>query len=191
MAEIEKEGRIRLIPVRSIKPSPIQLTTIDPEIERMLLEDMRKGAHRITPILVRPLTPEEKEACKERYPNAEYEMIDGNKRLRNAELLQWDQIPAVVLDISREESFEISYRKNKERGTVDPMLEALYFKHLYIDRKLPAFKIAEMFTLTEKYVRQVISRVGIEKEAVRKIIRQANDKPCWMMLVLRLNFGVS
>jgi hypothetical protein len=78
-----------------------------------------------------------------------------------------------VLDISREDSFEISYRKNKERGTVDPMLEALYFKHLYIDRKLPAFKIAEMFTLTEKYVRQVISRVGIGTEAVRKIIRQA------------------
>jgi ParB/RepB/Spo0J family partition protein len=173
MAEVEKGARIELIPLRAIKPLPLQLTTIDPEVERMLLEDMRKGSERIDPILVRRLTLEEKEACKERYPKAEYEVIDGHKRLRNAELLLWEQIKAIVVDVSRDEAFEISYRKNKERGTVDPMLEAIYFKHLYIDKKLPAFKIAEMLSLSEKYVRRVIARVGIETEAVRKIVRQA------------------
>ena len=173
MAEVEKGAKIELIPLRAIKPLPLQLTTIDPEVERMLLEDMRKGSERIDPILVRRLTSEEKEACKERYPKAEYEVIDGHKRLRNAELLLWEQIKAIVVDVSRDEAFEISYRKNKERGTVDPMLEAIYFKHLYIDKKLPAFKIAEMLSLSEKYVRRVIARVGIETEAVRKIVRQA------------------
>jgi len=172
MAEIEKGAKIELIPVRAIKPSPVQLVVINPEVERALLEDMRKGVDSIDPIRVRRLTPEEIEECKAKYPHAIYEVIDGHKRLRNAELLHWEQIKAIVMDVSREEAYEIAYRKNRERGLIDPMLEALYFKHLYIDLKLPAYKIAEKFNLSESYVRKVIARVRIEPEAVRKIVRQ-------------------
>ena len=178
MAEIEKGERIELIPVRAIKPSPFQLTTIDPEVERMLLEDMRKGVESVDPIRVRPLSAEEIEECKGKYPHALYEVIDGHKRLRNAELLHWEKVRAYVMNVSRDEALAIAYRKNKERGTVDPMLEALYFKHLYVEKKLPAYKIAEMFSLSESYVRLALSRVKIDTEAVRKIVRQtAIGKP--------------
>jgi len=139
----------------------------------MLLEDMRKNPYRVDPITVRRLTPDEKEASKTKYPNAEWEIVDGHKRFRNAELLHWETIPAIVLDISREEALETNYRKNRERGTVDPMLESLYFKHLYINLKMPAYKIAEHFNLTERYVRQVLSRIGIQPEAARKIVTQS------------------
>lgn len=170
MAEIGKEAKTELF-IRIIKPLPMQLGVMDYETEAMLREDMRK-TKRIDPIWVRKLTPEEKEECKARYPQAEYEVIDGNKRFRNAELLQWETIPAIVLDVSREEAYEIAYRKNKERGKIDPMLEALYFKHLYIEKKLPAFKIAEMFNISEKYVHKVMKRVRIQPEAARELVRQ-------------------
>jgi len=170
MAEIGKGAKTELF-IRIIKPLPMQLGVMDYETEAMLREDMRK-TKRIDPIWVRKLTPEEKEECKARYPQAEYEVIDGNKRFRNAELLQWETIPAIVLDVSREEAYEIAYRKNKERGKIDPMLEALYFKHLYIEKKLPAFKIAELFNISEKYVHKVMKRVRIQPEAARELVKQ-------------------
>jgi ParB family chromosome partitioning protein len=171
MAEIKKEAEIELIPLRKLKPLPIQLGVIDHETEAMLREDMRK-TKRIDPVWVRSLTIEEKEECKAKYPQAEFEIIDGHKRFRNAELLHWETVPAIVFDVSREEAYTIAYRKNKERGAVDPMLEALYFKHLYIDLKLPAHKIAEMFDINEKYVYNVLKRVQIQPEATREIVRQ-------------------
>jgi ParB/RepB/Spo0J family partition protein len=171
MSEIEKEAKIELIPLKKLKPLSIQLGVIDHETEAMLREDMRK-TKRIDPVWVRVLTAEEKEECKAKYPQAEFEIIDGHKRFRNAELLHWETVPAIVFDVSREEAYAIAYRKNKERGAIDPMLEALYFKHLYIDLKLPAHKIAEMFDINEKYVYNVLKRVQIQPEATREIVRQ-------------------
>jgi ParB/RepB/Spo0J family partition protein len=170
MAEIEKEAKIWLIPLRKIKPLPLNVNLIDHETDKMLLEDMRRNPEGIDPIIVRRLTPEEREAAKERYPFAEYEIIDGHKRFANAQLLHWDTIPARVLEVSREEAFETNYRKNRERGTIDPMAEALYFKHLYIDQKMKAEEIASKFNLSEDYVRKVLARVGIKPEVARRIM---------------------
>jgi ParB/RepB/Spo0J family partition protein len=169
MAQIE--AKIELIPLRKMKPLPMQLGTMDHEIEAMLREDMRKSK-RIDPIWARKLTIEEKEECKAKYPQAEFEIIDGHKRFRNAELLHWETVPALVFDVSREEAYAMAYRKNKERGAVDPMLEALYFKHLYVELKLPPYKIAEKFDVSEKYVYQILKRVEIQPEATREIVRQ-------------------
>jgi len=172
MAEIEKGAEIKLIPLRKLKPLPLQISVINYETETMLREDMRK-TKRIDPIWVRKLTPEEIEECRSKYPQAEFEVIDGHKRVRNAELLHWEKIPALVIEASREDAYAIAYRKNKERGIVDPMLEALYFRHLYIDLKLPAYKIAEMFDISEQYVYSVLKRTQIQPEATREIVRQA------------------
>jgi ParB/RepB/Spo0J family partition protein len=173
MSEIEKEAKIWLIPLRKIKPLPLNVNIIDHETDKMLLEDMRRNPEGIDPIIVRRLTPEEREASKEKYPFAEYEIIDGHKRFANAQLLHWDTIPARVLEVSREEAFETNYRKNRERGTVDPMAEALYFKHLYIDQKMKAEEIASKFNLSEDYVRKVLARVGIKPEVARRIMMEA------------------
>ena len=181
MAEIGKEEKIELIPVRTIKPLPLEVTTIGREEEAMLRNEMAiesQGLYRIDPIRLRKLTPEEKEECKEKHPYAEVELVDGHKRLRVAQELHWQNIRAIVMHISRDEALELNYRKNKERGTVDPMLEALYFKHLYIARNLPANKIADMYGMTEIRVRQILQKVKITKEATRMVLRQAaSGKP--------------
>jgi ParB-like chromosome segregation protein Spo0J len=165
------EFSIRQIPIRKLKPLSIQIGVMSQDIEAMLREDMRKKK-RIDPVWVRILKPEEMEESKSKYPDAEFEIIDGHKRVRNAEILHWEIVPALVFDVSREEAYIMAYRKNKERGIVDPMLEALYFKHLYIDLKLPAYKIAEMFDITERYVFNVLKRIQIQPEATREIVRQ-------------------
>jgi hypothetical protein len=43
MAEIEKEAKIWLIPLRKIKPLPLNVNIIDHETDKMLLEDMRRN----------------------------------------------------------------------------------------------------------------------------------------------------
>jgi ParB-like chromosome segregation protein Spo0J len=166
------EFSIQQISIKKLKPLPIQIGVMSQDIEAMLREDMRKKKS-IDPVWVRKLKPEEMEELKSKYPNAEFEIIDGHKRVRNAEILHWETVPALVFEVSREEAYIMAYRKNKERGIVDPMLEALYFKHLYIDLKLPAYKIAEMFDITERYVFSVLKRVQIQPEATREIVRQA------------------
>jgi ParB/RepB/Spo0J family partition protein len=181
MSETGKEEKIELIPVRTIKPLPLEVTTIGREEETMLRNEMAtesQGLYRIDPIRLRKLTPEEKEECKEKYLYAEYEVVDGHKRLRIAQELHWQNIRAIVMDILRDEALELNYRKNKERGTIDSMLEALYFKHLYVKKNLPASEIADMHGMSEREVRRILQRVKITKEATRMVLRKAaSGKP--------------
>jgi len=171
MSEIEKEAKIWLIPLRKIKLHPLKVNINDHETDKMLLEDMWRNPEGIDPIIVRRLTPEEREAAKERYPFAEYEIIDGHKRFANAQLLHWDAIPARILEVAREEAFEINYRKNRERGTVDPMREAAYFRYLRDVKKMTVDQIAEKFRISHREVDRILSRIRVSQEA-RKVISE-------------------
>ncbi len=173
MAEIGKEGKIELIPIEQLKPLPMHFTVIGREEEDMLREDMKtKDVNSIDPILVRKMTPEEIEEAKEKYPFAKYEIIDGHTRWEIAKLLKWTEIRVVVKECSRDEAYILNYKRNKERGIVDPMLEALCFNHFY-QKGFTATQLAERFGVSERRVWQILKRMKVEKEARRKIVQQA------------------
>lgn len=173
MAETGKEGRIELIPIEQLKPLPMHFTVIGREEEDMLREDMKtKDLNSIDPLLVRRMTPEEIEEAKEKYPHAKYEIIDGHTRWEIAKLLKWSEIRAVVKECGRDEAYIINYKRNKERGFVDPMLEALCFNHFY-QKGYTASQIADMFHVKESTVWKVLQRLRVGKEARRRIVQQA------------------
>ena len=173
MAETEKEGKIELIPIEQLKPLPMHFTVIGREEEDMLREDMKtKDVNSIDPLLVRRMTPEEVEEAKEKYPFAKYEIIDGHTRWEIAKLLKWSEIRAVVKECSRDEAYILNYKRNRERGFVDPMLEAMCFNYFY-QKGYTASQIAEMFHKKETTVWSTLRRLKVGKEARRKIVQQA------------------
>jgi len=173
MLEIEKEGKIELIPIEQLKPLPMHFTVIGREEEDMLREDMKtRDVNSIDPILVRKMTLEEIEEAKEKYPLARYEIIDGHTRWEIAKLLKWNEMRAVVKECSRDEAYILNYKRNKERGLVDPMLEAMCFNHFY-QKGFTATQLAEKFGVSEPRVWQILKRMKVEKEARKKILQKA------------------
>ncbi|MEM3464464.1 MAG: ParB N-terminal domain-containing protein [Candidatus Bathyarchaeia archaeon] len=173
MAETEKEGKIELIPIEQLKPLPIHFTVIGKEEEDMLREDMKtKDLNSIDPILARKMTPEEIAEAKEKYPLAKYEIIDGHTRWEIAKLLKWTEMRVIIIECSRDEAYIINYKRNKERGFVDPMLEAVCFNHFY-QKGYTASQVADMFHVKETTVWNTLQRLKVGKEARRKIIQQA------------------
>ncbi|MEM4480822.1 MAG: ParB N-terminal domain-containing protein [Candidatus Bathyarchaeia archaeon] len=173
MLETEKEGKIEVIPVEQLKPLPMHFTVIGREEEDMLREDMKtKDLNSIDPLLVRRMTPQEIEEAKEKYPYAKYEIIDGHTRWEIAKLLKWSEMRAVVKECSRDEAYILNYKRNKERGKVDPMLEAMCFNYFY-QKGLTATQLAERFRVSEPRVWQILKRMKVEKEARKKILQKA------------------
>ncbi|MEM3753344.1 MAG: ParB N-terminal domain-containing protein [Candidatus Micrarchaeaceae archaeon] len=173
MLETEKEGKIEVIPVEQLKPLPMHFTVIGREEEDMLREDMKtRDLNSIDPLLVRRMTPQEIEEAKEKYPYAKYEIIDGHTRWEIAKLLKWSEIRAVVKECSRDEAYILNYKRNKERGKVDPMLEAMCFNYFY-QKGLTATQLAERFRVSEPRVWQILKRMKVEKEARKKILQKA------------------
>lgn len=167
MAEIE------LIPIEQLKPLPMHFTVIGREEEDMLREDMKtKDLNSIDPLLVRRMTPEEIEEAKGKYPFAKYEIIDGHTRWEIAKLLKWTEMRATIIECTRDEAYIINYKRNKERGFVDPMLEAICFNYFY-QKGFTGTQLAEMFRVSERRVWQILKRMKVEKEARKKILQKA------------------
>lgn len=167
MSEVETEERVFRVPLQFIKPLPFNTTAIGTKEGEMLHEEMKRpdGPEKIDPIILRRLTPEEIEECKEKYPWVKYEIVDGHTRFKIASALHWPWIRARILDVSREEALEMNYRKNKERGQVSPLNEAIYFKHLQVDLKMSPYDIGEKFGYSEKEVNEILARAVLPKDA--------------------------
>jgi ParB family chromosome partitioning protein len=150
-----------------------------------------KGLYKIDPILVRRLTDEEIQKYKEKNPWAKFMLVDGYKRWEAARELGWHNIRAIITDITLDEALEFNYKKNKIRGTVDPLKEATYFRYLAEVRKMPAEKIADNFGLSIRRVYQVLSRLkGVEplkkifgESAFTSIVRNKKIEP-WHLEIL-------
>ena len=174
----EKQQTIELVPLQSIKPLPGNAAAIGKEEDSMLRTDMTrieaKGLYKIDPILLRRLTAEEIQEIKTKEPwsQVQFQILDGHSRWEAARDLGWTRIRAIIVDATRDEALEINYKKNRARGTVDPLREAMYFRHLYEDLKLTEEKIAEKFGIDRSYVAKILKRIKISKEARRNIVNR-------------------
>lgn len=177
MSEKETQERIIQVPLQFIKRLPFNTTVISEKERRMLHEEMKRpdGPKKIDPILLRRLTPEEIEQYKDKNPWVKYEIVDGHTRFEIAKQLNWPWIRARIIDATREEAYEINYRKNRERGTVSQLAEAIYFKHLQQDLKMPPWKIGEKFGLGEIEVKKIHSRAVIPRDARRYITSKLSE----------------
>jgi ParB/RepB/Spo0J family partition protein len=119
------------IEVGKIEKNPWNPNVMKEEEYEALKQDMHiHGVNGVDPILVSikkifygsgPLTSEE-------YSGHGYVIIDGEHRWLAAKELGWKTIRAEVTSIREEEAKTLCYRRNRERGTIDPFKEAALFK---------------------------------------------------------------
>ncbi len=137
-------GMTRLIPVSEIVASPFQPRRHfdEPSIERLASSIRRAGL--MQPVIVRRGA-------------GGYELVAGERRLRAARLAGLERIPALVRELSDEESAEWGLVENVQREDLNP-----------IERAHGLRALAERFALSQADLGE---RVGLDRSTVANLIR--------------------
>ena len=106
--DIQKQGRILMLPVDCIEPSPYQARTAfdEPEIAALAVSILQNGL--LQPISVR------------RVGIRKYQLVAGERRLRACRLAKLDKVPAILADYDDSESAALGLLENLQRSQLDP-----------------------------------------------------------------------
>jgi len=116
-------SEVSFVPLSRIKLNEYNPNSMDASTFRGLLTDMKEGgSEAVDPVLLRPL-------------EEGYEVVDGEHRVRAARRLGWTEIRARVQDLSLEEAMLVNFRKNVERGRLDPVKEGRLYRQVWCRSK--------------------------------------------------------
>jgi ParB/RepB/Spo0J family partition protein len=102
-----------------------------------------------------------------------YVIVDGEWRWKGA-LGTWLTIPCEVQAITEAEAKAINYRKNKERGTIDPLREAALFKN-ELATGLTQDQVATKYGISQPYIANRLRLVKLNVEVV-KVFQNPQEK---------------
>ncbi|HTP11371.1 MAG TPA: ParB/RepB/Spo0J family partition protein [Anaerolineae bacterium] len=132
-------------PVRAVVPNPHQpRTQFDEQALRELADSIREHG------LIQPL-------IVTRTGEDHYTLIAGERRWRAAQLAGLETVPVVIKDVAPQQMLEMALVENVQRSDLNPLEEALAYKHL-----------SEEFGLTQD---QIAQRVGKSRVAVANTMR--------------------
>lgn len=140
---------LRRIPVAQIRPNPFQPRTEFSPAALAELEASIQEKGLLQPIAVRPARS-----------GTGYELIAGERRLRAATKLGWQDIPAVVRDIDDRTLLTLALVENLQRADLNPIEEARGYRRLQSE-----------FSLTQQEVAQA---VGKDRSTVANMMRLLN-----------------
>jgi len=151
-------GLEELIPVDDERPSGLQDVPLDaivpnPHQPRMpiLEQDLQELADSIREHgIIQPL-------IVTHTADGRYQLIAGERRWRAARLAGLSQVPVIVKDVAPQQMLELALVENVQRADLNPIEEALAYKHL-----------VEGFGLSQGEVAQ---RVGKSRPAVANTLR--------------------
>ncbi|MBS4218203.1 nucleoid occlusion protein [Bacillus sp. FJAT-49711] len=142
---VDERDEIKKIPVSHIIPNRFQPRTIFDETK---IEELARTIHThgiIQPIVVRELGIDQ------------FEIIAGERRFRAVQLLGWDDVPAIIKNLSDTETASIALIENLQREELTPIEEALAYG-----------KLLEMHNLTQEALAQ---RLGKGQSTVANKLR--------------------
>ncbi len=100
-------GKVLLLPIDAIEPSPWQARTVfnETEIAALAVSILQNG-------LLQPVTV--------RKAGARYQLIAGERRLRACRLAKLDKIPAILADYDDRQATALGLLENLQRQQLDP-----------------------------------------------------------------------
>lgn len=138
-------GQPQELPVADIRPNPYQPRSVfKPEMLKELADSLREQGL-LQPVLV------------VKSAGGGYELISGERRLRAAQSLGWQRIPAIIKVATAQEMAEWAIIENVQRDDLNPMEEARSYQRL-----------VDEFKLTQE---QVAQKVGRERATVANSLR--------------------
>jgi len=148
----------KAIPIGQIKPNSWNPNRMDEETYRSLVEDVKNnGVGAIDPIHVRPI-------------DGGFEVIDGEHRLKAVVEAGFDGILCFIDEVDEDEAKMINYRKNRERGSIDPFKEAELFKSL-LDKGMTQGELAKKVGVSQPQISHRLSLLRISAKAKETITR--------------------
>lgn len=142
--EAPLEGRLREVPVESLRPNPYQpRKRFTPEALEELAQSIRSSGM-LQPIVVRPR-------------GEGYEILAGERRWRAAQLAGLDQVPVIVREASDAEALEVALVENLLREDLNPLEEADAYHRLLGE-----------FGWTQETLAQ---RLGRDRSSIANILR--------------------
>lgn len=161
------EAKTWRIALEKIKPNRFQPRRIfNEELLAELAESMRENGL-LQPIILRPL-PEAAD---------EFELIAGERRLRAAQMLNWQSIEAIVRGYSHTQSMQLALIENIQRADLNIIEEALALKELVLKCGLSHEQVAQ--------------KIGKSRSAVTNILRLLRLPPAVQTMLVNktLNMG--
>lgn len=147
LGEEAPSGEVRRVPLKAIVPNPLQPRREFSEEELGELAESIRENGLLQPLVVRPA------------PGAEgrFELVAGERRLRAIRSLEWEDVAAVVRDVSDETLLVLALVENLQREALNPLEEAEGYRTL-----------AESFDLTQE---EIARSVGKERSTVANMLR--------------------
>lgn len=154
--------RIDFIELSKIQPNPWNPNRMDQETYESTKADMlRQGPDQyMDPIQVRE-------------HKGMYQIIDGEHRWKIANELKWERIKAEIYTMDEETAINICYKKNRNRGTLDPHLEAQLFKKLLDEGQMQQKELAKRMGVSESHISRTLGLLRMPEEIKEK----AKDLP--------------
>jgi len=147
LKQVQSTSRDELyhLPLDVIRPGRYQPRSVFDEEKLAELADSIRAQGVVQPVVVRPVG------------DGEYELIAGERRWRAAQIAGIDDIPAVLRDVSDEDSVAMALIENIQREDLNPLEEATALRRLIDD-----------FQMTHQ---EAADAVGRSRAAVSNLLR--------------------
>ena len=161
MSFMEKadEGKILNISLARIKPNPYQPRKHFDTVEVEELANSIRQYGILQPIIVR------------RTRTGEYELIAGERRFRASAMLRLDTIPAIVRDISDDDSAVVALIENLQRSDLSFFEEAESYRYLIRERGFTQEQISIKVGKRQSTVANKMRLLNLPDEVRRAIVR--------------------
>jgi ParB family chromosome partitioning protein len=167
------DGQSLSVALAQIRESPWNPNEMDAETFKGLITDLQEnGQYAINPIDLFAVSHDEEGVVS-------YQIADGHSRFKAALGLGWKEIRANVYDMDEDKAQVHNYRKNRERGTINPTKEAKLFQE-DAEKGLTQQEIATKYGVDQSYVSRRIASLpvyatGIKPSAAEAIIDKVKD----------------
>lgn len=96
-----------------------------------------------------------------------YEIIAGERRFRAAKLSGLEKVPAIVKDITDHESSRIAIIENIQRKDLNPVEEAMSYRHLLDSQDLTQKELAEEIGKSRQYIGNTIRLLNLDPRVLK------------------------
>ena len=184
---------LTLIKIENISPNPYQprLEFKQEELEELARSIKANGL--IQPIIVRESTV------------FGYELIAGERRLRASKIAGLTEIPAIIKNISNQESMQLAIVENLQRSDLNPIEEAKAYQQLLEKNQMTHEELAQFMGKSRPYITNCLRVLNLPRslsDAVEKgdlsqgharvllTLKNAGEQEKWYQKILTEDLSV-
>lgn len=149
------------IPITQINPNPYQPRQQFSEEELAELTQSIKENGLIQPIIVR------------QSPLAGYDLVAGERRFRASQAAGLSHIPAIIKEMTDEDSMKQAIIENLQRSDLNPIEEALAYQHLLKKLGLTHEDIAKVMGKSRPYISNSLRLLNLSDTTKKALVDQA------------------